>query len=115
VDKKIVPVPYDFDMSGLVDASYAVVSNVQNMNLNITEVTERAYKGYKRDPLLFEKVRQEFIHNKPKMYETIDDLEDYLKDKNQLIRAKRFVSEFFEIIEDDIRFKKNILEKTRVD
>jgi hypothetical protein len=115
VDKKIVPLPYDFDMSGLVDASYAMVSNVQNINLNITEVTERAYKGYKRDPILFDQVRQEFISNKPKMFETIDDLEAYFQDKNQFIRAKRFVSEFFEIIKDDIRFKKNILDKVRVD
>ncbi len=26
VDGNIMPIPYDFDMSGLVDASYAVVS-----------------------------------------------------------------------------------------
>jgi hypothetical protein len=74
VDKKIVPVPYDFDMSGLVDASYAVVSNVQNITLNIESVTERVYKGYKRDPLLFQQVRLEFINNKVKMFCIIDSL-----------------------------------------
>ena len=79
IDKKIIPVPYDFDMSGLVDATYAVVSNVQNMNLNIEEVTERAYKGYKRNEELFEKVRQEFIANKSKMFETIDNLKQYFQ------------------------------------
>jgi hypothetical protein len=95
VDKKIVPVPYDFDMSGLVDASYAVVSNVQNITLNIESVTERVYKGYKRDPLLFQQVRLEFINNKVKMFSMIDSLETYFQDKNQFIRAKLFVSEFF--------------------
>ena len=115
VDKKIVPLPYDFDMSGLVDASYAVVSNVQNLTLNIESVTERVYKGYKRDELLFAQVRQEFINKKSKMFGMIDSLETYFQDNNQFIRAKRFVSEFFEIIEDDIRFKKNILDKVRVD
>ncbi len=115
VDKKIVPLPYDFDMSGLVNATYAVVSNVQNMNLNIENVTERAYKGYKRDEMLFEQVRKEFISNKSKMFEVIDGLEASFLDKNQFIRAKRFVGEFFEIIEDNTRFKKNILDKARVD
>ncbi len=115
VDKKIVPLPYDFDMSGLVDASYAVVSNVQNMNLDITEVTERAYKGYKRDEQLFELVRQEFINNKPKMFETIDSLEKYFQDNNQFIRAKRFIESFFDIIQDDKSFKRRILDKARDD
>lgn len=115
VDKKIVPLPYDFDMSGLVDASYAVVSNVQNMNLNIENVTERAYKGYKRDELYFDQVRKEFIGNKSKMYEVIDGLEKYFQDNNQFIRAKKFVGSFFIIIEDDKQFEKKILEKARVD
>ena len=113
VDKKIIPLPYDFDMSGLVDTSYSVVSNVQNMDLDITVVTERAYKGYKRDPLIFEQVRQEFINNKPKMYQAIDDLEQYFQDKNQFIRAKRFIDSFYEIIENDKVYKRNILDNAR--
>ena len=115
VNKKIVPLPYDFDMSGLVNASYAVVSNVQNMRLGIEEVTERVYKGYRRDPLLFEMVRQEFFNNKPKMFETIDAMEEYFKDKNEFRRAKRFIESFFEIIEDDRSYKWNILDKLRAD
>jgi len=115
VDKKIVPLPYDFDMCGLVDASYAVVSNVQNLNLGIENVTERAYKGYKREDTLFEQVRTEFILNKSKMFDVVDSLEIYFEDKNQFIRAKRFIEEFFEIIQDDKRFKNNILDKARVD
>ncbi|HKK11874.1 MAG TPA: hypothetical protein VJ945_03525, partial [Flavobacteriaceae bacterium] len=102
-------------MSGLVDASYAVVSNIQNLNLTIDDVTQRAYKGYKRNEELFEKVRKEFINNKPKMFEVIDGLETYFLDKNQFIRAKKFVSGFFDIIENDKRFKRNILDKTRID
>lgn len=115
VDKKIIPLPYDFDMSGLVDASYSVVSNVQNMNLDITEVTERAYKGYIRDEKIFYQVRDEFINNKSKMFEAIDDLENYFKDKNQFIRARRFIESFFEILVNDKSFKKYILDKARKD
>lgn len=115
IDKKIIPLPYDFDMSGLVDASYAVVSNIQNITLDITDVKERVYKGYKRDELLFEQVRKEFIDNKSKMFEAIDHLEKYFEDSNQFIIAKRFVTEFFEIIENDNAFKRKILDKARED
>lgn len=115
IDKKIIPLPYDFDMSGLVDANYAVVSNIQNMSLDITDVKERAYKGYKRDEQLFEQVRKEFIDNKSKMFEAIDRLEPYFDDSNQFIIAKRFVTEFFEIIENDNAFKKKILDMARED
>lgn len=115
VDKKIIPVPYDFDMCGLVNASYAVVSNVQNLELDIENVTERVYKGYKREDALFEQVRKEFINNKAEMFKVVDSLETYFEDKNQFIRARRFIEEFFEIIQDDKRFKNNILDKARVD
>lgn len=113
IDKKIIPLPYDFDMSGLVDTSYSVVSNVQNMVLDITEVTERAYKGYKRDEKVFKQVRQEFIGNKSKMFDSIDSLEKYFKDKNQFIRARKFIESFFEIIQNDKSYKRNILDKLR--
>ena len=115
IDKKIIPLPYDFDMSGLVDTSYAVVSNIQNITLDITDVKERVYKGYKRDELLFEQVRKEFIDNKSKMFEAIDHLEEYFDDGNQFIIAKRFVTQFFEIIENDNAFKRKILDKARED
>jgi len=115
VDKKIVPVPYDFDMSGLVNTSYAVVSNIQNINLDIEEVTERAYKGYKRDFKVFEQVRKEFIDNKAKMFEVIDGLEKYFLDKRQFSNARSFIGDFFEILLDDKRFKRYILDRARDD
>ena len=40
-DGKIIPVPYDFDFCGMVDASYAVPNNIYN----IRNVKERIYLG----------------------------------------------------------------------
>jgi hypothetical protein len=114
VDKKIIPVPYDFDMTGLVNPSYGVVSNIQNINLNITEVSQRAFKGFKRDKLLYETVRKEFISHKPKMFEVIDTLEDYFQNHDQFLQTKNFVADFFKIIENNKKFKKNILDRARV-
>ena len=49
------------------------------------------------------------------MFEAIDELEKYFKDKNQFIKARKFIDSFFEIIENDKSYKKHILDKLRVD
>ena len=43
---KLVPVPYDFDFSGVVNAPYAI----PNTDLNLTSVKERALLGWPVDP-----------------------------------------------------------------
>ena len=45
VEEKIFPVPYDFDLSGLVNASYAKPASRQR------KVTTRVYAGYCRSPI----------------------------------------------------------------
>ena len=40
-DNKFIPVPYDFDFSGLVNSSYAI----PNVNYGLRSVTDRAYLG----------------------------------------------------------------------
>ena len=109
IEKKIIPVPYDFDMSGLVDAPYAVVSNVQNLQLHINEVTERMYKGYERDLEVYKQVRAEFVNNKSKLLKTIDNYEPYFNSQGAFATAKKYLAGFFNIIENDSRFDKDII------
>lgn len=113
IDKKFICIPYDFDMSGLVNPNYAAVSGIQNMPVKITEVTQRAYKGYKRDELLLEKVRQEFRSHKIEMFNTIDNLRVLFDDPKQYIKAKQYIVGFFEILESDKKFNKNIVSRAR--
>ncbi len=114
VDGYIMPIPYDFDMSGLVDASYAVVSVVQGQELNITEVTQRLYRGYKRDPAIFESVRQEFLDNKFEMLTIINDLESSFDDPKEFEKARKFINAFFEVLADDRSYRKEILNVARL-
>jgi len=44
-DGKVLAIPYDFDFSGLVDASYAM----PNGNYEMSSVQERVYMGFKED------------------------------------------------------------------
>jgi hypothetical protein len=113
VDKKVIPVPYDFDMSGLVDASYSVVSVVQNEKLNISDVKQRLYRGFKRDEAFYQKVRKEFLDNKTEMLEIIDRLELHFDDPKEFSMAKNFIVSFFEVMVNDQKFDKNILRKAR--
>jgi hypothetical protein len=113
IGKKIFPVPYDFDMSGLVDASYSSVSQVNGTPLNITEVTQRLFRGFKRDEVYYQKVRNEFLENRVEMIEIIDGLELLFDDPKEFSMAKSYISSFFEVLVDDQKFSSHILEKAR--
>jgi len=114
LEDKIIAVPYDFDMSGLVNTHYSTVSNIQNIPTKIESVTERAYKGYERDEAIFQEVRQTYLDHKEQLFATIDGLQTYFRDPVQFRTAKEFVESFFEIIEDDKKFNRNIINRTRV-
>ena len=113
IDKKYVSIPYDFDMSGLVNASYATISGMENMKGSITMVTQRAYKGYKRDDNLLQEVRQEYISSKDEIYMVMDSLKEYFQNPILFVKAKDFVIDFFEIMESDEKFKKYIVDHRR--
>ena len=70
VNKEIIPLPYDFDMTGWVNPSYATV----NQSLGIKSVRERVYRGFKREEQYFDQVREDFIAKK-----TTSDEADIIK------------------------------------
>lgn len=112
VDKKIIPIPYDFDLAGLVNASYAVVSVINGEPLT-SSVTERLYRGFKRDMNTIQQVRQEFIDNKARFFKIIDGTESYFDDPKQFSEAKKFLSDFFDVIENDAWFEKEVINNMR--
>lgn len=114
IDKKIIPVPYDFDLSGLVNASYAFVPAVnESKPLPIMAVTERLYRGFKRDPDIMESVRSEFLQNKEELLQVVDDLEPLFETEEPFKIARSYIISFFKIIESDEKFKNQIFNKMR--
>ena len=111
-DKKIIPIPYDFDLAGLVNASYAVVSVIDDEPLT-SSVTERLYRGFKRDLTIIQQVRQEFIDNKTGFIEIIDSTEPFFDNPKQFSVAKKFLFGFFDIMEDDGLFEREIINELR--
>lgn len=113
IDDKIVPIPYDFDMSGLVNASYAVVSAINNKPLPISKVTDRLYRGFDRDDEIIQEVRNEFLNHEIDIYNLMDQYKSYFKYPKEFAECKSYVESFYKIIKDDKKFENKILKTQR--
>ncbi len=113
-DRKAIPIPYDFDMSGLVNANYAVVSHIQNETLSITKVTDRLFRGFKRSESIYEFIRQDFLGKKAQMMEIVDVLKPQFQDAEQFEKAREFIQDFFVVLQNEGRYQREILAMARV-
>jgi len=107
INKAMVPIPYDFDMSGFVNASYAAES------IQVASVTDRKYRGFVRDKNLFEQVRQEYINNKEKILAVLDEHAQFFDDPEAFNTAKAYILSFYDIIVNNRKFKSEILDQAR--
>jgi len=111
-NRKYIMMPYDFDMSGVVDAPYAMVSAIDNEKLPVNSVRQRYYRGFCRSPEITEFVRREFIAKKEKLLSVPDLLKGQLSDK-KIKEVKEYLASFFEILEKDNLFTYHVLDKCR--
>ncbi|MDG1571260.1 hypothetical protein OZ410_02970 [Robiginitalea sp. M366] len=111
--RKAIPVPYDFDMSGFVNTSYAVVSEIQNEKLDIEKVTQRLYRGFRRNPEVYDQVRQDYLAKKDRMLGELDAHAGHFNGKKQHQECREFLKAFFEILEDSSLFREQILAVAR--
>jgi hypothetical protein len=105
---RYIPVPYDFDMSGIVNPPYATI----DPKWGIKSVRERVYKGYCRNEKVAEYVRQEFIGQEEKIYGIID-LHQNLLGLKETESLKKYVAEFFAILKNDKAYSEFITAKCR--
>ena len=113
VNNEALPVPYDFDMSGLVYTNYSVVSEIGGESLPISSVRERMYRGFRRNPALIEQVRKEYLANETRMMEIADSLAPEFDNPKEFESARKYLAEFFEILKNDDKFKKAVSAKLR--
>ena len=97
-----VVIPYDFDYTGFVNASYAVPAEI----LGIESVTDRLYRGVCRSREEYEKSFQKMIDLRPQFTEMIEnaeglskgarfELENYLNKFYTIINSKSMVDSYF--------------------
>jgi hypothetical protein len=95
-----IALPYDFDMSGFVNAPYA------------QSTRQRVYRGFCRDEALLQEVRQEFIKLQTAFNTTIDGHAQYFS-TDDINDMKNYLQGFIDILKSDRDFKESILEKCR--
>ena len=102
-DGKIMPLPYDFDFSGLVDTTYAV------SRLGTRNVRKRRYLGYCEsqvelaDAITHMQSRREEIDAQVRQLEALSSRENK--------RTLKYFDRFYEVLDDPRKFKKRILER----
>jgi hypothetical protein len=99
---RLIPVPYDFDYSGLVNTHYAA----PDPNLGIPTVRDRIYRGSPGNEAEFTLVRQKFIEVKPKMLAYAEAFPNL--DKSSRTEFVKYLNEFFAILEDPKQFYRAI-------
>lgn len=113
IDKNMVPIPFDFDMSGFVNTSYAVVSEIKGESMAMNSVTERKFRGFSRDQALYQQVRQEFINNKQKLISVLDVNASFFDDPKEFSAARDYILSFYDVLLNDQKFKNEILDQAR--
>ena len=103
-----VPLPYDYDMSGLVNAPYAVV----NEKIPIKNVRERHFRGLCRNEELGEYVRLKYMELEPNFREELRSIKEQM-DPGEAMEVEDYLEEFFSLIKDRKRFEDHILKKCR--
>jgi len=101
-----VPGIYDFDNTGLVNASYAQVSP----ELRIRKVTNRLYRGYCRDAAVMSAAREQLLSNQEKILALFT--EDAKLGKRRK-RSKQYLGKSFEIIAKQSEYTKKITNACR--
>lgn len=109
VGKKFLPLPYDFDMSGFINPSYAVV----NETLDLKNIRQRKYRGFKRDKSEFYDARDYFVDNKAAMFSIMQTFEKDFDSPKEYQEAYAYLQSFFEIIENDDAFEENVINQAR--
>jgi hypothetical protein len=106
--KKYIPLAYDFDMSGFVNAPYATA----NETLGITSVRERLYRGFCRPDDIMETIRKEYINKEKDIKEVVKRYESSFEPK-EFASMMKYVDEFFSTFKSDTKFKYSITDKCR--
>lgn len=102
-----LPIAYDFDYAGLVNAPYAV----HGEGIDLEDITERLYLGTCRVEGVLEKQIPLFQEKKAAFYKIINDFA-YLeaKDKKTIIH---YLDDFYDILNRPKSFRRNIAEVCR--
>lgn len=97
-DTLFVPLPYDFDFAGIVNAHYAQ----PNPRFEHTNVRERLYRGQCTNNDLLPGTLQRFVDNKEAIYGAVDEVELLNS------RSRKYVTRYLDSFYKDISDRKSV-------
>jgi hypothetical protein len=103
----VIPVPYDFDWAGLINARYAT----PNPELNIRSVRNRLYRGICRPREELDAVLAMFLERRDAVYENFRSLPAL--DPQRLEDSIEYLDEFYEIVGDPAKVEREIVRRCR--
>ena len=103
----VVPVPYDFDQTGIVDPPEALLPE----GLPIRNLRMRLYRGLCAHNDEVRKQAVLFSQHQDEMEAVLDTLPDL--PERQMKRVQSFLGFFFETLSDPKRFEKRVIDKCR--
>lgn len=103
---KAIPIPYDFDHSGIVNAHYAKPAEQLT---EIRSVRERLYRGFAYSPDIFQLVFERFKALKPDIYALYIDNQEL--EPNYIKSTLKYLDEFYDIIDNSKQVKREFIEQ----
>lgn len=98
----VFSIPYDFDMSGIVNAPYAE----PNPRFKIKSVTQRLYRGRCKHIGHLDRSVQAFQDERATIYQMLDEQQDLAAGTRKSLR--KFIDRFYAVLDDPKRLKREI-------
>ena len=103
----VLPVPYDFDASGLVNPPYAAPAP----NLRIRRLTQRLYRGYCEHNALLPALAEEFGKKKPELLALVENFDDIPGLRRE--KTLKFLARFYEDIGSERSRQSKLIKRCR--
>lgn len=104
---KRIPIPFDFDMSGLVNAEYASPPS----HLPIRLVRTRYYRGLCQRPEIMDETIAHILSKKQEILELFRKQPELSRNSRNL--NLRYLSQYFAMLEDPVARQEQVLERCR--
>lgn len=107
VNPSYLPVAYDFDATGFVNPPYAQPAK----SFRLSSVRKRLFRGFCRDPVVMNSVRQRFVEAKPRILALI--AQHHLLEDSGKQSATGYIEQFYRLLENQSRYEQQIIGKCR--
>jgi hypothetical protein len=105
-DGSLLPIAYDFDFAGAVNAKYAT----PDPKVNLPDVRHRRFRGYCTDPASYARVFAVFVEKRPQIYALYGDEIGKLINPGTVKETLRYFDEFYETINNPRSARRSIIE-----